>query len=100
MKINAIKIINEEGADFAYFTDKLDLYTKLSGAKDSMGENLEFVEIGNTIQLNDEVLKVKNINLKFENVDFEIQHSQKLENPMPTNIIIEVVITVKFVGKI
>lgn len=100
MKINAIKIINENGADFAYFTDKDDLYSKLSGIKDPFGENMEFIEIGKTIQLNDDVLKVIDINLKFENIDLYIKHSDKKEKIAPRNLIIEVIITIEFLGKI
>ncbi|MDC6367222.1 MULTISPECIES: hypothetical protein [Flavobacteriaceae] len=90
-----IKIISPDGGDFAYFTDKKDLYSKLSGVKDEYGENMEFIEIGQHIQLNEHTLKVIDINLKFENIDIKTKHIEKTEESMPENLIIEVVITVE-----
>ena len=95
-----IKIINDEGGDFAYFQRKEDLYAKLSGVKDPYGEDMEFIEIGKNIQLNDEILKVTNINLKFENIDLQIQPFDKTEDTTPKNLNIEVIITVEFIKRI
>lgn len=95
-----IRIINEEGSDFAYFTSKEDLYAKLSGEKDPYGEDMEFIEIGENIQLNDEILKVIDINLKFENIGLQIKPFDKTEGTTPKNLIIEVIITVKFIERI
>ena len=95
-----IKIINKEGSDFAYFTSKEDLYAKLSGVKDTYRENMEFIEIGKNIQLNDEILKVIDINLKFENIGLQIKPFDKTEETTPKNLIIEVIITVKFIERI
>ena len=97
MKISAIKIINDEGRDFAYFTDQIDLYSKLSGTKDPFNEDMEFIEIGKEIQLNNQILKVKDINLKFENIKFEIKHLDKTVENFPRKLIIEVIITIEFI---
>jgi hypothetical protein len=94
-----LKIINPDGGDFACFFEKEDLYSKLSGVKDDYGENMEFIEIGDEIQLNNELLKVKNINLKFENIDINTNHQAKSESTTPKDLLIEVIITVEFISK-
>lgn len=94
-----IKIISSGGGDFACFFEKEDLYAKLSGVKDSYGENMEFIEIGDNIQLNNELLKVKDINLKFENIDINTNHLDKSESSTPSNLLIEVIITVEFIRR-
>lgn len=99
MRITAIRIISKDGGDFAYFTEIGDLYSKLSGIKSPLGENMEFIEIGKTIQLNNENLKVLDVNLKFENIDFTTYHFAKTEKSTPKNLIIEVIITVEFISK-
>jgi hypothetical protein len=94
-----ISIISPDGGDFAYFIEKEDLYSKLSGIKDSQGENMEFIEIGDNIQLNNELLKVKNINMKFENIDINTMHFEKTESTTPKNLSIETIITVEFIRR-
>lgn len=95
-----IKIISEDGGDFAYFLEKEDLYSKLSGLKDTFGEDMEFIEIGENIQLNNQILKVIDINLKFENINLQTKHIDKTEKSTPKNLIIEVIITVEFIKKV
>ncbi|WP_458626492.1 hypothetical protein [Winogradskyella sp. PC D3.3] len=99
MKTN-IRVISTDGGDFGCFFEIEDLYAKLSGVKDTYGENMEFIEIGNHIQLNDNLLKVVDINLKFENIDLTTKHFNKSKNSTPKNLIIEMIITVEFVKKI
>ncbi|MGC6430752.1 MAG: hypothetical protein ACON5F_06905 [Jejuia sp.] len=93
--VTNIRIISPNGSDFAYFIDKRDLYSKLSGAKDLQGDNMEFIEIGDNIQLNENTFKVLDINIKFENINIETKHIQKTEESMPDDLIIEVIITVE-----
>lgn len=95
-----IRIISPDGGDFAYFLEIEDLYSKLSGEKDALGEDMEFIEIGNNIILNNDILKVIDINLKFENIASNINHFDKSESSTPKNLIIEMIITVQFVEKI
>lgn len=95
-KLNTnIRIISTDGGDFANFFEKEDLFSKLSGVKDPQGENMEFIEIGNVIELNNQKLKVININLKFDNINRRLEHSDKTEILTPSNLIIETIITVK-----
>ena len=54
----------------------------------------------NSIYLNDDKLKVLDINVKFDNIDHNIHHKDKTENSMPKNLIIELIITVQFIEKI
>lgn len=92
--ITNIRVISTDGGDFGYFMDREDLYSKLSGVKDSLGDNIEFIEIGDIIQLNEHSLKVRNINLKLEPINSDISHIQKTQNSTPSDFRIEVVITV------
>lgn len=97
---NNISIISSDGGTFAYFLEVEDLYSKLSGVKNTYRENMEFIEIGKNIQLNDELLKVMNINLKIENIPTETSHFDKSEKSTPKDLNIETIITVKFIQKI
>ena len=90
-----IRVVSSDGGDFAYFLEQKDLYASLSGIKDPYGDNMEFIEIGKNILLNEHTLKVVDVNLKFENIDIETKHIQKTEKTTPKNLIIEVVITVE-----
>lgn len=94
-----VSIISPDGGDFAYFFSKKEMYEKLSGIKDDAGDNMEFIEIGRYIYLNDDKLKVLDINVKFDNIDHNIHHKDKTENSMPKNLIIELIITVQFIEK-
>ena len=49
-----VSIISPDGGDFAYFFSKKEMYEKLSGIKDDVGDNMEFIEIGRYIYLNDD----------------------------------------------
>lgn len=91
-----ISIISNEGGDFGYFMELEDLYSKLTGVKDPI-ENMEFIEIGKEIKLNNQVLEVLDINLKFDGIDKNISHQEKRSGLMPSNIIVEIFITVKHV---
>ena len=95
-----VSIISPDGGDFAYLFSKKEMYEKLSGIKDDIGDNMEFIEIGRYIYLNDDKLKVLDINVKFDNIDHNIHHKDKTENSMPKNLIIELIITVQFIEKI
>src|SRR5690554_4332005 len=97
--ISKIRIISQDGGDFAFFFELEDLYSKLSGVKDKYGENMEFIEIGKNIQLDNEILKVKDINLKFENIDANIKHTDKKVNSTPSNLSVEFIITVEFISR-
>lgn len=92
---NNLRIISTSGGDFACFFEIEDLYSSLSGLKDPLGENMEFIEIGNIIQLNNQKLKVLNINLTLNNISNRITHLEKNDNNFPKNICIETVITVE-----
>ena len=94
-----ISIISQDGGDFACFFELEDMYSKLSGEKDKLGENMEFIEIGKAIQLNNDLLKVTDINLKMENINFETKHHDKTEKSTPKDLIIEIIITVEFIKK-
>ena len=94
-----IRIDSEDGGNFGYFTEKEDLYSKLSGVKDTLGDNMEFIEIGKNIHLNDKILEVLDINLKFENINLQTQHKDKTEETTPKDLMIELIITVKFIKK-
>ena len=95
-----VSIISPDGGDFAYFFNKREMYEKLSGIKDEVGDNMEFIEIGRYIYLNDDKLKVLDINVKFYNIDHNIHHKYKIEISIPKNLIIELIITVQFIEKI
>lgn len=93
--ITNIRIISRDDVDFAYFMDQEDLYSKLSGVKDDDGDDMEFIEIGNKIKLNENTLLVKNINLKMEPIDINEKHIEKTTESMPSNFRVEVIITVE-----
>ncbi|WP_339714562.1 hypothetical protein [uncultured Kriegella sp.] len=88
-----IRIESEDGGNFGYFMEREDLYSKLSGIKD-INDDMEFIEIGDKIQLNEHTLMVKNIHLEFAPVDLNTRHIEKTEDTMPSNFRIEVVLTV------
>lgn len=96
---SSIRIISVNGGDFACFFEKEDLYSKLSGSKDILGNDIEFIEIGKNIQLENQILKVIDINIKFENIDLNKNHMDKTKNSTPKNLIIETIITVEFIRR-
>ena len=89
-----VHIISTDGGDFDYFTDKEDLYTKLSGIKDTEGNNMEFIEIDNIITLNNQKLRVLNINIKLANIDNNTKHLDKKQSNFPKEFFVETIITV------
>jgi hypothetical protein len=95
-----INIINSDGNNFANFREKEDLYSKLTGVKDKSGENMEFIQIGDKIECCDNILKVTDINLKFENINLNTKHKDKNQDSMPENLIIEVFITAEFIDRV
>ena len=96
MNINAnIRIINQEGGSLAYFTDKKDMYTKLSGIKDSKGENAEFFEVGKKLQLNDNIFEIRNINVKSVDINNHISHSNKSNDNFSSEYYLELILTVE-----
>lgn len=95
-----IKIISKDNGVYKCFFEKEDLYSKLSGIKDSLGNNIEFIEIGGNMQLENQLFRVTDINLKFENIDYNIKHNDKTEASTPKNLIIETIITAEFIKRI
>ena len=81
-----IKVRSEEGGNFAYFLEKEELYSRLSDIKDNLGNDIEFMEIGENILLDNQMLKVIDINLKFENIHSNIKHNDKTEISTPKNL--------------
>ena len=90
-----IKVISSDGGDFANFLEKEDLYSRLSGVKDPNGENMEFIEIGNIIQFNNQNLKVLDINIKLNNIDKTIEHRNKKKSLTPPDLRVSIIITVE-----
>ena len=72
-----VHIISTDGGDFAYFTDKEDLYTKLSGIKDTEGNNMEFIEIESIeeIEYNGEVIDLSVEDDESYNIESIIVHN-------------------------
>lgn len=92
-----IKIIREDESRIDYFLEKQDLYSRLSGVKDSYGENMEFIQIGENIQLEDEIYNVIDINLKFEGINITSKHKDKRKEFTPEDLFIEVIITAELI---
>lgn len=99
-KINcSISLINENEEKIEYFYEINDLYSRLSGVKCKFGDDIEFIEIGNDIQLDNLILRVIDINLKFENIYSQTKHKDKSANSIPKDLITVLVITVKNIGE-
>ena len=93
---NLIKIITEGNVDLAYFTDKEDIFFKLKGVEDPQGENMEFIEIGKTIILNDQELIVKDINIKFEDIKINRKLNKfEINKDEFKDFFVETIVTVK-----
>lgn len=98
---NLIKIISEDGGDFALFFDKEDMFFKLKGVEDPNGEKMEFIEIGRNIILNNQILKVIEINIKFENIKLNRTITgYDYDKSEFENFNIETIITVKYIKNI
>jgi hypothetical protein len=98
---NLIKIISEDGGDFALFFEKEDLFFKLKGFEDPQGEKMEFIEIGKNIILNNQILKVIDINIKFENIKLNRTITGYDYNKSEfEDFSIETIITVKYIKNI
>ena len=95
-KINcSISLTDEDGILIDYFSEINDLYSKLSGVKSKFVEDIEFIEIEDDIQFKSQVLRVVNINLKFENIYSQTKRKDKTANSTPKDLIFVVVIIVK-----
>lgn len=77
-----IRIAHKDGADLAFFTELCNLYTSLSGTKDSIETNSEFIQQGDIIQLNGKELKVVEVILRLENIENEMEPNMKLSSNM------------------
>jgi hypothetical protein len=99
-KINcSISLTDEDGILIDYFSEINDLYSKLSGVKSKFVEDIEFIEIEDDIQFKSQVLRVVNINLKFENIYSQTKHKDKTANSTPKDLIFVVVIIVKNIAE-
>jgi len=99
-KINcSISLTDEDGILIDYFSEINDLYSKLSGVKSKFVEDIEFIEIEDDIQFKSQVLRVVNINLKFENIYSQTKRKDKTANSTPKDLIFVVVIIVKNIAE-
>ena len=98
---NLIKIISEDGGDLALFFDKEDMFFKLKGVEDPNGEKMEFIEIGRNINLNNQILKVIDINIKFDNIKLNRTITgYDYDKSEFEDFFIETIITVKYLKNI
>ncbi|WP_423999130.1 hypothetical protein [Maribacter sp. IgM3_T14_3] len=93
--VTIISIINDTGDNYAFFVEREDLYSSLSGVKDIDGDNMEFVKINDKIQLNENTFILKDINLKLQPVKFKTRHIEKREESTPLDFRIEIIVTVE-----
>lgn len=91
-----IRIAHKEGADIAYFTDITDLYTNLSGKKDNIDTLTEFIQVGDIIQYKDKNLKVVEVYLRLQQIDFGIEHIMKNKENLNSRMNIQVEIFIEY----